>query len=125
MKDEPLKVDITFADEVSNDVVSAFKDVGAQNVKQVSQRGLAGIEIVIVGTIVASGLANLVIRLAPKWKCGVVVDARGARVLTKKDCELRQGTVLVISPKGIESKLEKPSELQIKSLIEDFAKGKS
>ncbi len=123
--DEPLKVDINFADEPLNEVLSVFKDVGAKNVKQVSQRGLTGIEIVIVGTIAASGLANLVIRLAPMWKCGVVVDARGARVLTKKDCDLPRGTVLIISPKGTESKLHEPSELQIKSLIEVFAKGKS
>jgi hypothetical protein len=53
----------------------------------------------------ADSLANLIIRLSPLWKCGVIVDARGARVLTKKDCDLPKGTVLVIAPDGTESKL--------------------
>ena len=122
--DEPLKVDITFTDESSDDVLAAFRDSGAQKVKQVKRRGLAGIEVVVVGAVAASGLANLVTRLAPKWKCGIAVDARGARVLTNKDCALPPETVLVIGPTGAESRLVKPTQGQIKSLIEGFAKGK-
>lgn len=48
--------------------------------EQVNQRGFTGVEVVIVGILLANALTNLVIRLSPLWKCGVLVDARGSRV---------------------------------------------
>jgi hypothetical protein len=120
--DKTLKVEVSFQDELPKQVGSILKDVGATNVKELRQHGLTGIETVLVGILVTSSLANLVIKLQRLWKCGVVVDARGSTVLTKKDCDLPRGTVLVISPNGVESKLHEPSELQIKSLIAEVAK---
>ena len=120
-----LKVDISFTDEAPEEVLRILDSLGAEKVKQVSQRGLTGVELVIVCVLIAEGLANLVIRLSPLWKCGVVVDARGSRILTKKNCDLPQGTVLVIAPDGTESKLHQPSEIEIKSVLEALVPDKS
>jgi hypothetical protein len=121
--DQTLKLDISFEDEAPDDLLAILADVGAQDIKQVRQRGFTGIEIVIVGILVANALANLTIRLSRLWKCGVVVDARGPRVLTKKNCALPRGTVLVINRKGTELKLHEPSELQQETLLKHLAQG--
>lgn len=120
-----LNVDVLAMDGPPEDILQALNEVGAQNVKEVKQRGLSGIEIVVVATLVANALANLVIRLSPLWKCGVIVDARGSRILTKKDCDLPPGTVLVISPDGTQSNFHQPSEADSSSLIKAFASSKS
>lgn len=120
-----LNVDVAVMDESPEDIQTALKEVGAENVKEVKQRGFTGIEIVVVGTLVANALANLIIRLTPLWKCGVIVDARGSRVLTKKDCDLPRGTVLVISPDGTQSKFHQPSEIDSGSLIKAYLGSKS
>jgi hypothetical protein len=112
-----LQVDISFSDEDPKQVLSILKGAGARDLKQSSERGLTGIEDVIVGVLVISALANVVIRLAPLWKCGIVVDARGTRILTTKECNLPNGTVLVISEDGIETRLNEPSEVQLKELL--------
>ena len=118
--DKSLEIDVSFRDEALEEVISILEEVGAQNIKEVKQRGFTGVEIAVVGALVSSALANLVIRLLPLWKCGVIVDARGSRVLTEKNCDLPRGTVLVISPDGTESKVHEPSELQMKSLLKEL-----
>jgi methyl coenzyme M reductase subunit C-like uncharacterized protein (methanogenesis marker protein 7) len=54
--DQSLKVDVSFTDEPADDTLSIVQEVGAQNVKQVVQRGFTGIEIVIVGVFLARSL---------------------------------------------------------------------
>jgi hypothetical protein len=115
-----LKVDVSFLDENPEEVIAILKEVGAQNVKRVEGRGFIGIEILIAGILVVDALANLVIRLLPLWKGGVIIDARGPRVLTKKDSNLARGDVVIISADGEESKLYAPSEIEIKSLIKSL-----
>jgi phosphoribosyl-dephospho-CoA transferase len=122
---QPLNIDVSVMDESPDEILTALKEAGAENVKEVKQRGFTGIEIVLVGTLLANALANLIIRLTPLWKCGVVVDARGSRILTKKDCDLARGVVLVISPDGTQSKFHQPAEADSGSLIKAFAGSKS
>ena len=81
---QSLIVDISFEDEASEDIIVALKDIGGENVQQVRQRGFTGIETVIAAVLVVTALTDLVIRLSRLWKCGIIVDARGSRILTKK-----------------------------------------
>jgi len=120
-----FRVEVSFKDEVPNTVSALLKEVGATNVKQVEQRGFTGVEIVFIGMVIADTLANLVIKLTPLWKCGVVVDARGSTVLTKKDCNLPRGTVLVLSPDDTKAELHQPSEIDIQSVIKAAVASKS
>jgi hypothetical protein len=117
--DKSLRVDVAFRDEAPEEVISVLNELGAHDVEEVRQRGLTGFEFVIVCILVSQALANLVIRLLPLWKCGVVVDARGSRVVTEKNCDLPRGRVLVIKSDGTASELHEPSELEIQSLIGD------
>ncbi len=123
--DKDLKVEISFRDEAPEEVMSVLKEVGADKVKPVDEHGILEGALVYVGVLVASSLANLVIKLLPLWKCGVIVDARASTILTQKNCDLPRGTVLVINPDGTRSTLERPSELDLKSLIGKMALGKS
>ena len=120
-----FRVEVSFKDEPPNRVSALLNEVGATDVKQAQQRGLTGIEIVFVGMLFADTLANLVIKLTPLWKCGVVVDARGSTILTKKDCNLPRGSVLVFSPDGTKAELHQPSEIDIQSVIKAAVANKS
>jgi phosphoribosyl-dephospho-CoA transferase len=115
--EERLNVDIALLGESPQAVLAILEEMDAENVEQINERGMTGIETVIVCSIIASVLANLIMRLVPLWKCGVIVDARGARVLTKKEPDLPPGTVLVIARNGVRSTLHKPSQVEIDSLL--------
>lgn len=120
---QSLIVDISFEDEASEDIIVALKDIGGENVQQVRQRGFTGIETVIAAVLVVTALADLVIRLSRLWKCGIIVDARGSRILTKKDCDLPRGSVLIIAPDGTETKLNEPSQGEIDKLLSKLVEG--
>lgn len=122
--DTNLDIEVSFKDENPLDVMTILEKVSAQNVENVSQRGLTGIEFVIVGTLAVSALSNLILKLLPLWKCGVIVDARGKKIVTKKNCDLPQGTVLVIHPDGTEAQLNQPADIDMKSLIAELLPGK-
>jgi hypothetical protein len=123
--DTSFRVQVSFTDETPDEVLSLLEEVGATKVKQVEEHGFVEIAVVFVGILIADTLANLVIKLTPLWKCGVVVDARGSTVLTQKDCNLPRGTVLVFSPDGTKSELHQPSEIDIQSVIKAAIANKS
>jgi hypothetical protein len=119
-----LAVDINIGSDRPDSVLAILREVDAKNVRQVKERGLGGVETIVVGILVAKGLANLIIRLLPMWQCGVVVDARAARVLTEKNCDLPRGTVLVINPDGTRAKMPQPSAQQLQARVESFSRPK-
>ena len=122
--EKTFDLDITTMDESSAEIAAALKQAGAQEVTELSERGFTGIEIVFACVLAANALANLIIRLFPLWKCGMVVDARGERVLTKKDCDLPRGTVLLISPDNTQTKFQTPTEGDLTPLIKAFTGSK-
>jgi hypothetical protein len=115
-----LKVDIALGEDASTDVLAVLRQLDARDVKEVKQRGLSGIETIVVGLMSVKALAGLIVRLLPMWKCGVLVDARGARVVTEKNCDLPGGTVLVINQNGAQTKLAGPTDAQVQLLVKDF-----
>jgi hypothetical protein len=121
---EGVTVDIALGNDQPDSVLAILREVDAKNIQQVKQSGLGGIETVVAGILLAKGLANLIVRLLPIWQCGIVVDARAARILTEKNCDLPRGTVLVINPDGTRSRIPQPSAPQIQSLVENFARPK-
>ena len=121
--DKALDIKVSFQDEDPQEVISALQEVGAEDIAEIKQFGMTGIEIAVVGVLVAYALTNLIMKLLQLWKCGVIVDARGTQILTKKNCDLPSGTVLIISLDGTETKLHEPSELQINDLISEIFKG--
>ena len=121
---QDIDLELTFTDESPEQVQALLEQLGASEVVQQKQRGAAGIEIAFVAMIAVQVLANLVIRLLPLWKAGVVVDARGSRVFTYKDRDLPRGSVLVLSKDGTQSKLHQPSELDVNGVLESLLKKK-
>ena len=122
--DSGLRIRVAFTDESVDEVKSALQESGAEELKEVAQRGFTGLEFVIFGLIVSQGLTALVMKLTQLWKCGVVVDARGATVVTQRNCDLPRGSVLIISADGTQTKLEKPSEVDIATLIKSLLPSK-
>lgn len=120
---DQLSIDVTFRDEDADEVVSLLDELGGQDVERVKQRGMTGIEILVVVVLASQALANLIIKLIRLWKCGLVVDVRGPRVSTEKNCDLPRGSVLVISPDGTETKLHEPSQLELDSVIKAALSG--
>lgn len=118
MEDGGLKIDLSFRDEDPDAVEAVLRELGAGGLQRVDQGGMTGIEILFVGAVAASTLANLVIRLSRLWKCGVSLDARGPRIVSEKDCNLPAGSVLVIAPNGTRSTLHEPSEVTIQEHLQ-------
>jgi hypothetical protein len=117
-----LSVKVSFEDESYADVTAVLREAGGEDIKRARGLGVTGAEVILV-LLAISALTNVVIKLTRLWKCGVVVDARGDTVVTRKDCNLPAGSVLVISKDGQESKLHEPSEVELKKLLEGL-KGK-
>ncbi len=115
---DALEVKILFDDEAPQGVTAALKEVGATDIEEVRQRGFIDAGIVILAVIAIQALANLIISLVSLWKCGVMVDARGDKVHVEKNCDLPRGSVLVIDRDGTKSTLERPSEVQMKGILD-------
>ena len=118
--DESINVDISFGIEPKEPILRSLKEAGATNVREVKERGLSGVEIVIIGIVALTGLTNIIIRLSQLWVCGSVVDARGRRVLIERSCDLPRGTVVLIAPDGVRTQLEKPSEVSLMKILSAF-----
>jgi hypothetical protein len=116
--DNGLNLELTFADEDTPEVLSILKEAEAKNVKSVRQSGAVGIETLILAIIAAQAIANVLVKILRVWKCGIVVDARGPRVLTKKNCDLPRGSVLVFTKKGEQLRLDQPTDFDLKGLID-------
>ncbi|NEU77626.1 hypothetical protein [Nostoc sp. UIC 10630] len=113
MNQDQLKVKVSFDDEPTQDVLAALQEVGAADVEELEQHGVLGIGTVILAILVGNAFYRLVASLLRLWKCGVIVDARGSRVVVKKDCDLPPGSVLIIKLDGTKVTLNEPSAPQI------------
>jgi hypothetical protein len=116
--DRAVELEILFRDERVEDLKSVLTDSGAAGIQSRSERGWAELEWVLGCTIALSTLANLVIRLLPLWKCGVIVDARGAKISVQKSCDVPAGSVLAFTQGG-EMRFYKPTTLEINSLLKE------
>jgi hypothetical protein len=114
---ESLHFELSFSDEDAKQVIALLDQAGATNTKEVQQKAVSGIEVLILAVIAVEALVNIIIKLLQVWKCGVVVDARGSRVVTKKNCDLPHGDVLVLTKDGARHELHRPSEFDLGALI--------
>lgn len=118
-----MNLELTFADEDAPVVLSILQEAEARNIESVRQLGVVGIETLVLAIITVQALANVIIKILRLWKCGIVVDARGKRVLTKKDCNLPRGSMLVFTKKGEQLRLDQPSDFNIQGLIKTLTAG--
>ena len=109
MTTEPAQFTIIFQDENLEDVLSSARDVGAVDVRQENRRGFTGVELAVIGAVAIPLLANLIIKFAERWSCGIRVDARTGQFVTERDCDLPRGSVLVVTADG--SQLHRPGEM--------------
>jgi hypothetical protein len=121
---EGLKVDIHLEDDPPDPVKAVLTQVDARDIHVVNKSGLSGVETVVAAILLAKGLANLVVKLLPMSKCGMVVDARATPILIEKNCDLPGDTVRVINPDGTRKSLLRPSARQIQDLAENFKRPK-
>jgi hypothetical protein len=111
-------IDLSLESEDPEIIRKMLEEAGARNVSQVSERGLTGVEITLLAIMAIQALANLIIRLSPLLKSGIIVDVRGSKVRIRKDKALPRGDVLVITKKGEKSTLHQPSEAKISTLLQ-------
>lgn len=116
--DNGLNLELTFADEDTPEVLSILKEAEAQDVHPVRQSGALGIETLVVAVIALYAITNVLIKILRVWKCGIVVDARGPRVLTRKNCDLPRGSILILTKKGEQLRFDQPSDFDLKGVIE-------
>jgi hypothetical protein len=113
-----VSIDLFLEGEDTAAMRKMIEDSGAGQISQVSERGLTGIEECLFAIMAVQALANLIIRLLPLMKSGVIVDARGSKVRIRKDRSLPNGSVIVIAKSGEKSTLHEPSEVTISNLLQ-------
>jgi hypothetical protein len=90
-----IKVDeLPELDEVHDDLVA----VGATDIEVPPEGQTVLPLLVIVGAIAgAVALADLIMRLRAKTSCQEIIDARGESVKISKNCDFKDGRIVVIS----------------------------
>lgn len=115
---EHRQVEIVFEGEDRVELEGLLLGAGATDVEEVTEASLLPIIGVAIAAVIGlSGLANVVMKLSTLWRCGVVVDARGAVIRTERTCDLPRGTVLVFTADGVQHTLHEPSEVEIADLV--------
>jgi hypothetical protein len=117
MEKAELKLKVSLDDEPTQGVLDALHEAGATDVQPVEQLGALGLATVVLAVLVVDALASLVARLVRLCKAGVVVDARGSRVVITKDPSLPAGSVLLLSKDGTKLTLDKVSDLKLADLL--------
>ena len=122
--EDRIAVELTFKGESEAEAQSVLSEAGAENVETRQSRGFTGIEVVMIGLLLADGASKLIERLARTWRCGVVVtvDAGGKKVTTEKNCDLPRGSVLLVHPDGTQLTLQEPASGEVSSWFKDAFK---
>ncbi len=122
--EDRIVFELTFKGESEAEAQAVLNEAGAENVETRKTRGFTGIEIVMLGLLLADGISKLIERLARTWRCGVVVtvDAGGKKVSTEKNCDLPHGSVLLVHPDGTQVTLQEPATAEISSWFKDVFK---
>jgi hypothetical protein len=98
-------------DEYAERVARQVREGGGE--AQITGEG-SGFDIafvpIILGAIALVGLIHVVKNLVDDFQVGVVVDARGDKVVTTKDRSLPRGTVVLIAKDGDKVTLEQPDK---------------
>lgn len=115
------EIDISLEGEDTPVIRKMLDEAGAREITQVDRRGMTGIEVALFAIMATQALANLVIRLLPLLRSGVIVDARGSKVTIRKDKRLPRGDVIVIAKEGEKSTLHQPEEVTVSNLLEPTA----
>ena len=104
-------------------MTAILQQADAADVNQVRQRGMTGIEVVLVAVLATRAVSEIIERVSRLWKCGVVIDTRGSRLLTEKNCDLPRGDVVIIQAAGEQVTLHEPANLDIAALLSAVHKG--
>ena len=117
-----LSVEFAVDAEDADATIALLEQEHADEVEELEEVGILPAALVIVAAVIAlGGLVNAVIRLTRAFSCGVVVDARGETVRTRKDKNLPRGVVVVLAAEGTEVTLDNPSEVQLRDALSSLA----
>lgn len=122
--EDRIAVELTFKGESEAEAQAVLSESGAENVEVRQSRGFTGIEIVMIGLLLADGVSKLIERLVRTWRCGIVVtvNAAGKKITTEKNCDLPRGSVLLVHPDGTQVTLQEPATAEISSWFKDAFK---
>lgn len=112
-----LQFSFVFIDEEIGAVTALLEEADAASISQVEQRGMTGVELIIFAVLATRAASEIISKLSRMWKCGVIVDTRGTRVVTEKNCDLPRGDVMIISTDQDRVTLHEPAKSDIESLL--------
>jgi hypothetical protein len=115
---DDVSIDVSLQDENPAAIRKMLQEAGAQQITEASVRGLTGVEECLFAIMGVQALANLVIRLLPLLKSGVIVDARGSKMTIRKDNRLPPGSVTTITKAGAKSTVHQPAEVALSNLLQ-------
>ena len=112
-----LQFSFIFTDEETEALTTMLTEADATSVDQIEQRGLTGVELIIFAVLATRAASEIISKLSRLWKCGVVVDTPGTRIVTEKNCDLPRGDVMIISGDQDRVTLHEPAKSDIESLL--------
>jgi hypothetical protein len=114
---DDMQCRFVFTDEDVDAMTDMLQEANAVDVNQIKQRGMTGIEVILVAVLATRAVAEIVERVSRLWKCGVIIDTRGSRVVTEKNCDLPRGDVLIIRADDDRVTVHEPTKLDIAAIL--------
>jgi hypothetical protein len=112
----------------ARDVESVLEESGASHIHTSGEgfenKGIVPI-LIIVGAIAGvAAVADLVMRIRAKTQCQEVIDARQAEIKVTKNCDFRDGRIVVISADSQKVEIhDVPDGLDVTKVLEAALKG--
>jgi hypothetical protein len=112
-----MQCQFVFTDEDVDTMTAMLRQADATGLSQVNQRGMTGIEVVLIAVLATRAVSEIVERISRLWKCGVVIDTRGSSIVTEKNCDLPRGDVLIIRTGDDRVTLHEPAKSDIAAIL--------
>jgi len=116
-----FQIQVTDAKE-AREVEAALEQAGGQEIETTGEDGRPGFAplLIIVGAVLAvTAVADLIIRVRKNHGCQQIIDARGNEVKVTKDCDFRNGRIIVISSDDQKVEIhDVPDGLDVGKLVE-------
>lgn len=96
MTDVQLRIHVDESE--ATEIEQSLREVGATDVERVRQDGILPIVGIVVAAVIGvSALVDLIQRIRRQHQCQEIVDCRGDEVKIAKNCDRKDGSIVVVS----------------------------
>ncbi len=122
---DAISVGFELADELLAEEVADDLELAGAKIRSRPKRGLVPIVPIVIGALIAlAGLATIVQKIINGRKCRMIIDARTIEIISKVDCSIKDGRLIIITRDGEKvSVVDAPSAIDLTGLVTAATKG--